>query len=57
MTPSLTIRLHTNDDVLIATQQLLPGAANGKAMIVCMSRRICVDLYDLVIRLRPKWDS
>jgi hypothetical protein len=25
MTPSPVIRLHTNDDVLIATQQLIPG--------------------------------
>ena len=29
----------------------------GKAMIVCMSRRICVDLYDAIIKLRPDWDS
>jgi len=27
----------------------------GKAMIVCMSRRICVDLYNALIRLRPAW--
>jgi type I restriction enzyme R subunit len=27
----------------------------GKAMIVCMSRRICVDLYNAIIRLRPQW--
>lgn len=30
-------------------------AMSGKAMIVCMSRRICVDLYDALIDLRPKW--
>ncbi|MBV6498942.1 MAG: hypothetical protein CJBNEKGG_01172 [Prosthecobacter sp.] len=30
-------------------------AMNGKAMIVCMSRRICVDLYDALIKLRPEW--
>jgi type I restriction enzyme R subunit len=29
----------------------------GKAMIVCMSRRICADLYDAIIRLRPHWHS
>ncbi|WP_257668663.1 type I restriction endonuclease subunit R [Parapedobacter tibetensis] len=29
----------------------------GKAMIVCMSRRICVDLYDAVIKIRPLWHS
>ena len=27
----------------------------GKAMIVCMSRRICVDLYQALIKLRPGW--
>lgn len=30
---------------------------DGKAMIVCMSRRICVDLYKEIIRLRPEWHS
>ena len=28
---------------------------DGKAMIVCMSRRICVELYQELIRLRPDW--
>ena len=27
----------------------------GKAMIVCMSRRICVELYKIIIALRPSW--
>lgn len=27
----------------------------GKAMIVCMSRRICVDLYTAIVALRPEW--
>ncbi len=30
---------------------------DGKAMVVCMSRRICVDLYDELVRLRPSWHS
>ncbi len=30
---------------------------DGKAMIVCMSRRICVALYGEIIRLRPDWHS
>jgi type I restriction enzyme R subunit len=30
-------------------------AMDGKAMIVCMSRRICVDLYSALIKLRPGW--
>ncbi len=29
----------------------------GKAMIVGMSRRICAELYDEIIRLRPEWHS
>ena len=27
----------------------------GKAMVVCMSRRICIDLYRQLTRLRPGW--
>jgi type I restriction enzyme R subunit len=27
----------------------------GKAMIVCMSRRICVELYDALVKLKPEW--
>jgi type I restriction enzyme R subunit len=30
-------------------------ALEGKAMIVCMSRRICVELYREITRLRPAW--
>ena len=30
-------------------------AMDGKAMIVCMSRRICIDLYRELTRLRPEW--
>ena len=30
-------------------------ALEGKAMIVCMSRRICVDLYRELVRQRPHW--
>ena len=32
-------------------------AMDGKAMVVCMSRRICVDLYNAIIKLRPDWAS
>jgi len=32
-------------------------AMDGKAMVVCMSRRICVALYDEIARLRPGWAS
>ena len=30
---------------------------DGKAMIVCMSRRICVALYREIVKLRPHWHS
>jgi len=33
------------------------AALDGKAMVVCMSRRICVKLYDEIARLRPGWHS
>jgi type I restriction enzyme R subunit len=33
------------------------AALDGKAMIVCMSRRICVALYNAIIKLRPEWHS
>lgn len=29
----------------------------GKAMVVCMSRKICVDLYDEIVKIRPEWHS
>src|SRR5438128_11424367 len=29
---------------------------DGKAMVVCMSRRICVELYDAIVKLRPQWN-
>ncbi|PIE91252.1 MAG: type I restriction endonuclease subunit R [Acidobacteria bacterium] len=30
---------------------------DGKAMIVCMSRRICVDMYNAIKKIRPEWHS
>ncbi|MFH1968770.1 MAG: type I restriction endonuclease subunit R [Verrucomicrobiota bacterium] len=30
-------------------------AMDGKAMVVCMSRRICVDLYSAIVAMRPDW--
>jgi type I restriction enzyme, R subunit len=32
-------------------------AMDGKAMVVCMSRRIAVALHDALIKLRPDWAS
>jgi type I restriction enzyme R subunit len=31
------------------------AAMEGKAMVVCMSRRICVELYEAIRKLRPAW--
>lgn len=33
------------------------AAMDGKAVVVCMSRRICVALYQHIITLRPAWHS
>ncbi len=33
------------------------AALDGKAMIVCMSRRICVKLHDAMIKIKPEWYS
>jgi len=30
---------------------------DGKGMVVCMSRRICVDVYNAIIKLRTEWHS
>lgn len=32
-------------------------AMDGKGMIVCMSRRICVDLYNAIVKLHPEWNN
>jgi len=31
------------------------ASMDGKGMVVCMSRRICVELYREIVTLRPKW--
>jgi type I restriction enzyme, R subunit len=33
------------------------AALDGKAMVVCMSRRICIALYREIVALRPEWHS
>ncbi|MYJ75987.1 MAG: type I restriction endonuclease subunit R, partial [Gammaproteobacteria bacterium] len=42
-------------DIVAHFEQRLE-ALEGKAMVVCMSRRICIDLYRELARLRPDWD-
>lgn len=33
------------------------AALEGKAMIVCMSREICVHLYNAIVALKPEWHN
>ena len=42
---------------LVAHYERRLEAMDGKAMIVCMSRRICVDLNNALLTLRPGWAS
>ena len=42
---------------MVAHFEARMAALEGKAMVVCMSRRICVQLYDEIIKLRPDWHS
>ena len=42
------------EDIVSHFEQRLE-AMDGKAMVVCMSRRICVDLYRELVLLRPDW--
>ena len=44
------------EDIMDHFEQRLE-ALEGKAMVVCMSRRICVDLYNELVRLRPAWQD
>ena len=48
-------RIHLIATDLVTHVEKRLEAMDGKAMIVCMSRRICVDLYDALIALRPQW--
>ena len=42
------------EDIVTHFEQRLE-VLEGKAMVVCMSRRICIDLYRELTRLRPEW--
>ena len=44
------------DDIVTHFAERLE-AMDGKAMIVCMSRRICVDLYNALVARRPEWHN
>ncbi len=42
---------------IVAHWEKRQQAEAGKGLIVCMSRRICVALYDEIVKLRPAWHS
>ena len=42
------------DDIIAHFEERLE-TMDGKGMIVCMSRRICVDLYNAIVERRPDW--
>ncbi len=50
-------RLRTIAEDLIRHFEARLDAMDGKAMIVCMSRRICVELYQQLVKLRPDWHN
>lgn len=50
-------RLATIAGDLVKHYETRQETLDGKALIVCMSRRICVDLYNAIIKLRPHWHS
>lgn len=50
-------RLDKLAELIVTHYERRSEALQGKAMIVCMSRRICVALYNRVVKLRPEWHS
>ena len=50
-------RLNMLADDIIAHYEDRQYVLTGKAMIVCMTRRIAINLYKLIIEKRPAWDK
>lgn len=50
-------RLQMVAEDLVAHFEARVQAMDGKAMVVCMSRRICVVLYKQIVAPRPDWHS
>jgi len=40
---------------LVAHFETRIASMPGKGMIVCMSREICVDMYDAIVAIKPEW--
>jgi len=45
------------EDILEHIDARLEAMDGGKAMIVCMSRRICVEVYERLVAARPDWHA
>jgi type I restriction enzyme R subunit len=50
-------RLHLIAEDFVKHFEARLETMDGKAMIVCMSRRICIDLYKEIVKLRPDWHN
>ena len=48
-------RLHLVAEDIVEHFERRLEVLEGKAMVVCMSRRICVELYERIAALRPGW--
>ncbi len=48
-------RLHKIAADLVSHFERRLEAMDGKGMAVCMSRRICVELHDAIVAVRPEW--
>lgn len=50
-------RLNLLADDIIAHYEDRQYVLTGKAMIVCMTRRICINLYRTILEKRPEWKN
>ena len=48
-------RIETVAQTIVRHFELKQSVLDGKAIIVCMSRRICVDLHDAIRKIKPDW--
>ncbi|MFH0874773.1 MAG: type I restriction endonuclease subunit R [archaeon] len=48
-------RIETIAQSIVRHFELKQSVLDGKALIVCMSRRICIDLHDAIKKVRPDW--
>ncbi|MEM3126489.1 MAG: type I restriction endonuclease subunit R, partial [Candidatus Woesearchaeota archaeon] len=48
-------RIDTIAKTIVKHFELRQSVMEGKAIIVCMSRRICIELHDAIRKIRPEW--